>query len=206
MRLSYIYFVILAIGIILITPAHIEGTIGLYIFEFLNLPIYSHENETGFHFVNITGILLVAIGIIGVTTHLQTRYPSILKVLLVSIVIIFVAAPIIANLIMILFHYQSKSEQSIYVPSQLCDVEIVNNEVNAFCDVKLMNYGNSKSIELIPYLLETSYEMELDSKILEITPHKKQQFKLTLHGILLVPHQDNQIYTRISFDPVILDK
>lgn len=205
MKIPYIYFAALAIGVILLTPSHIDGTLGLYIFEYFNLPVYSKPDQTGFHVVNITGMLFLAIGIVGTTSHLQARFPSILKVLLVSIVFIFVITPLLVKFCLILFYYQSDNERSVYIPNQVCDIEIVSNEVNAFCTIKVMNYGKSKSIELVPDVPDTSYEIQMDNRTLHLTPHFQHEFKVSLHGLLLEPQHDNQLRTTLQFNKIIND-
>lgn len=205
MKMPYVYFAALAIGVVLLTPSHIDGTIGVYIFDYFNLPVYSKSDQTGFHIVNITGILVLAFGVIGVTSHLQTRFPSILKVLLVSIVFIIVVTPLLVKFCLIMLYYQSDSERSIYIPDQICNIEIVGNEVNAFCNIKIMNYGKSNSIELIPHVANTSYEIEMDNRIIHLTPHYQHEFEVSLQGILLQPQHDNQLRTTMQFNKIIKD-
>lgn len=147
-RKAALFFVLILIGLLLISKTHLGYSFGDSIFRTLGLPPWTNtEYDSGWHISVIVGLLAILVGYIGAVKFYQAQIPKIRRRIILSCIAFVFLFPIVTENAMILLKYQSVSINSVDFirENSQCSYQSEEAILKADCTITLFNYGKEKS-------------------------------------------------------------
>ncbi|RKN86294.1 hypothetical protein [Paenibacillus ginsengarvi] len=183
-----LFFVLILIGLLLISDTHLGHSFGDRIFRAVGIPPWTNtEYDSGLHISVIVGLLVLTAGYIGAVKFYQFRFPKIrIRIILVCIAFVFLF-PIVTEKAMILLYYNSGSVSSVAFSEKnsQCSYRSEEGKVKADCTVTLINYGKEKAVNVRPYLKRGTAKIKFDPVTITLPPHQKVGVGTVFNGMLL---------------------
>lgn len=145
------------------------------------------RGDYGLHYVNITGIILLIIGITGTVIYFRSYYPKIRSRVILGSIAFLVLFPIATEKLMYLIQYNDTGEASFTYQLSPKECRIDKNEENlaqATCEFTYYNYGQATKILLKPVLPTKELGIEFQPTMLSVTPHSQGKAGISFYGDL----------------------
>lgn len=187
LRKEVLFFVLILIGLLLISNTHLGYSFGDDIFRAVGIPPWTGNYDSGLHLSVIAGLLAIAAGYIGAVRFYQVRFPKIRSRIVLGGIAFVVLFPFVTEKAMILLNYNSVSITSVAFSQKnsQCSYRSEETNVEANCTVTLINYGKEKDITVKPFLIRSPFKVEFEQAMLTLPAHQKVNMSSIVDGKLL---------------------
>ncbi|CAG7659096.1 hypothetical protein ACFQI7_37320 [Paenibacillus allorhizosphaerae] len=187
-RKEDLFFVLILIGLLLISNTHLGNSFGDSIFRAVGIPPWTNtEYDSGLHISVIVGLLVIVAGYIGAVKFYQFRFPKIRSRIVLSCIAFAFLFPIVTENALILLKYNSVSVSSVAFSKKnsQCSYRSEEANVKADCTVTLINYGKEKAVTVRPYLIRSTAKVKFEPMTITLPPHQKVGVGTAFNGKLL---------------------
>ncbi|MCR8645211.1 hypothetical protein NV379_21380 [Paenibacillus sp. N1-5-1-14] len=185
LRKEALFFVLILIGLLLISNTHLGYSFGDSIFRTVGTPPWTNtEDDSGLHISVIIGLLVIIAGYIGTVKFYQVRFPKIRSRIVLSCIAFVYLFPIVTENAMILLKYNSVSVTSVDFSknNSQCSYRSEEANVEANCTITLINYGKEKDVMIRPYLIRSTTKVKFEPMTVTLPPHQKVGVNMTFNG------------------------
>ncbi|UVI29568.1 hypothetical protein [Paenibacillus spongiae] len=175
-RKEALFFVLILIGLLLISNTHLGYSFGDSIFRAVGIPPWTNaEYDSGLHISVNVGLLAIVAGCIGAVKFYQVRFPKIRSRIILSCIAFVFLFPFVTENAMILLKYNSGSISSVDYSKKnsQCSYQSEEANVKADCTVTLINYGKEKDVTVRHYLIRGTAKIEFEPMTITLPPHQK---------------------------------
>jgi len=186
-RKEALFFVLILIGLLLLSNTHLGYSFGDSIFRAIGIPPWTHtELDSGLHFSAIVGLLVIVSGYIGAVKFYQSRFPHIRSRIVLSCIAFAFLFPIVTEKTMIVLNFNSSSVSSVAFSKKNshCSYRSEEANVKADCTITLINYGKEKAVTVRPYLLQNTADIKFEPMTVSLPPHQKIGVGTSFNGKL----------------------
>jgi hypothetical protein len=187
-RKEVLFFVLILIGLLLISNTHLGYSFGDSIFRMAGVPPWTNaEYDSGLHISVTVGLLVIITGYIGAVKYYQVRFPKIRSRIVLSCIAFPFLFPIVSEHAMVLLHYHSNSVASVDFSknNSQCSYRSEKASTKADCTLTLVNFGKEKDVTLRLYLIRSSSKVKFEPKTITLPAHQKVSVGTAFEGKLL---------------------
>ncbi|SDX06188.1 hypothetical protein SAMN05518855_1008111 [Paenibacillus sp. CF384] len=170
-RKEFPFFVLILIGLLLISKSHLGYSFGDSIFRAIGLaPWTNAEYESGVHFPVIVGLIVILVGYLGAVKFYQVRFPKVRSRIILSCIAFVFLFPFLTEKAMILLKYNSVSVSSVAFSrnNSHCNYRSEEAKVIANCSVTLLNYGKEKDVTIRLFLIRRTSKVHLILRLISV--------------------------------------
>ncbi|MCR8645976.1 hypothetical protein NV379_25470 [Paenibacillus sp. N1-5-1-14] len=185
LRKEALFYVLILIGLLLISNTHLGYSFGDSIFRTVGIPPWTNtEDDSGLHISVIIGLLVIIAGYIGTVKFYQVRFPKIRSRIVLSCIAFVYLSPIVTENAMILLKYNSVSVTSVDFSknNSQCSYRSEEANVEANCTITLINYGKEKNVMIRPYLIRSTTKVKFEPMTVTLPPHQKVGVSMAFNG------------------------
>lgn len=188
MRRKPFYIIALILGLALLPFHHLKYSVGDTLFTALGISPWSNgSSNTGLHFPVIIGTILLAIGITGIYRSYRSKYPRILRWLILGSIAFFLVFPSISEAAMYVVKHNAQGDDSVDVTVASCRYNINDKQTEAECTFTLFNYGKAESLTIRPIFTKQMNgltDMKFEKNELSMDRHSKFDGTMKFQGRL----------------------
>ncbi|WP_233354705.1 hypothetical protein [Paenibacillus sp. JZ16] len=172
-------------GLLFISNQHLGYSFGDDLFRWAGISPWTKQGNLGLHLPVIAGLILLAIGVLWVTSIYRPHYPKIMSRVMIGCVAWIVIFPFISEFVMYVVNYNSSGISSVAYTKKdsKCDYRTENEAILARCQIQIYSYGTEQQVTVRPLSLDIGGKMvDFEPKVVTVRPRGVVQVEETFEG------------------------
>ncbi|MEF2245825.1 MULTISPECIES: hypothetical protein [unclassified Paenibacillus] len=181
-RKGIVYMLIILISLFMLPNNHLNESYGDKLFQSMGIPVWTENNQSGFHLSLLVFLSLLIFGISRTVKLYRPTFPKILSRIILSCIAFILLFPIVSEKMTFMLKKNTTGIYSIDYNKKdsACSFNWEERTVSANCKFTFFNYGKEERIAVKPIFENNAIDFE--EQTFSIAPHDKVSFRAQFDG------------------------